>query len=42
MAAKDLKIRVPYKLDVLTERLLKEAVHDGMRILHLSSDFDGS
>lgn len=41
-AAKDLKIRVPFKLDILTERLLTEAIHDGMRILHLSSDFDGS
>lgn len=42
LAAKDLKIRVPFKLDILTESLLTEAVHNGMRILHLSSDFDGS
>lgn len=32
--------RFNYKMDILTEKMLGEAFHFGMRMLHLSSDFD--
>jgi|688.fasta_scaffold1548907_1 hypothetical protein len=31
-----------FKLDVLTEDLIAEVMRYGMRILHMTSDFDGT
>ena len=42
LQAQALKIRVPFKLNILTVNLLRESVQKGFRLLHLSSDFDGS